>query len=347
MRTVTTTGRWVTVGITAAALALIPGTAFAEKGRPGGTQGNTQTGGSLSDGKLTTSVTTSGDTKPAGTKTGGFTAAGNWTPPACWYEPRTAAEFQAYVEGFYDTTVNYPGQHSYAKTAAGQFRDIYKDGKYKNYNLDKASEGAFWVAVVNPDRANELAAMSCSDLPEWVPNGTPPPFRQAITPEMLGQIAYGAINLPTTKVSLAPADNTKVNLGTWAWMDKNVFEPKSVTASLNAGGTTVSATATATPASVRLTPGGEAMLHPASGECAFNPGGGAGAPFTAGSENQTPPCGITYLRSSGKGTFPLQATVTWTAAWTGSNGTGGQLPAGAMQGEPQNVTVQEIQAVNR
>ncbi|MFD9306331.1 hypothetical protein ACFWCB_27360 [Streptomyces sp. NPDC060048] len=347
MRTVTTTGRWVMAGMAAAAVALVPSTAMAGTERPGGDQG-TQTGGGLSDGKLTSTVQTTGDKKPPGATSKSFTAANNWTPPACWYEPRTAAEFQTYVEGFYTSTVNYPGQHSYAKTAAGQFREIYKDGKYKNYNLDKASEGAFWVAVVNPDRATELGAMSCSDLPEWVPNGTPPPFRQAITPEMLAQVAYGAIDLPTTKVSLAPADNTKVNLGTWAWLDKSVFEPKSVTATLNAGGTTISATATATPQSVRLKPGTQdATLHPASGECAFDPAGGAGAPFTPGSENQTPPCGITYLRSSGTGTYPLQATVTWTAAWTGSNGQSGPLESGAMAGEPQNVTVQEIQAVNR
>ncbi|MFG2999301.1 hypothetical protein [Streptomyces sp. NPDC048340] len=346
MRTVTTAGRWVMVGFTATTLALIPGTALA--GKDGPTQGDTQTHGGLNNGQLTSAVQISGDKRQPGASPKGFIAASNWTPPACWYEPRSASEFQAYVEAFYDSTVNYPGQHSYAKQAVGQFRDIYKDGKYKNYNLDKASEGAFWVSVVNPDRADELGSMACSDLPEWVPNGTPPPFRQAITPEMLAQAAYGAIDLPATRVSLAPADNTKVNLGTWAWLDKNVFEPKSVTATLNAGGTTISATATATPASVRLKAGTQdATLHPGSGECAFNPGGGAGVPFTAGSENQTPPCGITYLRSSGNGTFPLQASVTWNASWTGSNGQGGALPSGTMEGEPQNVTVQEIQAVNR
>ncbi|MEV6952646.1 hypothetical protein [Streptomyces sp. NPDC051183] len=334
------------MGTTATVLALMPGTASAEIPPNDSRGGNTS--GSLSDGKLTSNVQISGDKRAPGAAPKGFATATNWTPPACWYEPRSASEFQAYVEASYDSTVNYPGQHSYAKQAVSQFRDIYKDGKYKNYNLDKASEGAFWVSVQNPDRMNELAAFSCSDLPEWVPNGTPPPFRQAITPEMLAQAAYGAIDLPATRVSLAPADNTKVNLGTWAWLDKNVFEPKSVTATLNAGGTTISATATATPASVRLKAGTQdATLHPGSGECAFNPGGGAGVPFTAGSENQTPPCGITYLRSSGNGTFPLQASVTWNASWTGSNGQGGALPSGTMEGEPQNVTVQEIQAVNR
>ncbi|MFD3539762.1 hypothetical protein ACFWUQ_09715 [Streptomyces sp. NPDC058662] len=339
--------RWIAVATTAAALALIPGTASADI-PPDSSRGG-EGGGGLKDGKLTSTIQITGDKRQPGQTSKGFTADNNWTPPACWYEPRSAAEFQKYVEAFYSETVNYPGQHSYAKTAVGQFREIYKDGKYKNYNLDKASEGAFWVSVVNPDRATELAAMSCSDLPEWVPNGTPPPFRQAITPEMLAQAAYGAINLPTTEVSLAPANNTKVNLATWAWMDGGVFEPKSVTATINGGGTTLSATATATPASVRIKPGtGDATLHPASGECAFNAGGaGAGAPFAPGSENQTPPCGVTYLRSSGGATFPLQATVTWTAHWSSGGSAPQALPSATMVGEPQNVTVQEIQAVNR
>ncbi|WP_251071247.1 hypothetical protein [Streptomyces sp. ISL-43] len=316
--------------------------------RPGGgDQGGTQTGGGQSAGKLTSFVQTTGDKREPGAKSEGFTAEGNWTPPACWYEPRSPEQLKAYIEAVYNETANTPGQLPHAGAAVAQFKQIYEDGEYKNYNLDKAGQGAFWVGVRAEGRELEPAAQACNDLPRWVDNGAAPP-QNAITPEMLGRIAYGEINLPQTKVSLAPAGNTKVNLGTWAWLDKGVFNDKSVTATLNAGGVTISATATARPASVRLKPGTQdATLHPGSGECAFNPGGGAGVPFAAGSENQTPPCGITYLRSSGNGTFPLQASVTWNAGWTGSNGQRGGLPSGAMEGEPQNVTVQEIQAVNR
>jgi enoyl reductase len=55
---------------------------------------------------------------------------------------------------------------------------------------------------------------------------------------------------------------------------------------------------------------------------------------------------VKYLRSSGDGTFPLQATVTWEIHWTGSGGAGGDLPDGTF-GATQDVVVQEIQAVNR
>jgi enoyl reductase len=55
---------------------------------------------------------------------------------------------------------------------------------------------------------------------------------------------------------------------------------------------------------------------------------------------------VKYLRSSGDGTYPLQATVTWKITWTGTGGTGGDLPDGTF-GATQDVAVQEIQAVNR
>ncbi|MFJ3722044.1 hypothetical protein ACIPYQ_05655 [Streptomyces sp. NPDC090045] len=338
---------WLATGTVATAIALLPGTAAADW-PPTDSQGG-QTTGTRQGQALESKVSFSGSTNGSGGNKGkGFVAANNWTPPACWYEPRSPAEFQAAVEAFYNDTVNYPGQHSYAKTAVGQYRDIYKNGKYKNYNLDKAGQGAFWVAAYDPARRNDPAASACSDLPEWVPNGTPPPFRQAITPQILAEAAYSRISIPDSEVSLAPAANTKVNLPTWAWLDKGVFKPVSVTATLDAGGTTLSATVTATPQSMRLKPGTQdATLHPGSGECTINDGS-IGAPFAAGSESQTPPCGVTYLRSSGSGTYPLQATVTWAVSWTSTNNAAPtQLPPGTFEGEPQNVTVQEIQAVTR
>ena len=63
-------------------------------------------------------------------------------------------------------------------------------------------------------------------------------------------------------------------------------------------------------------------------------------------QNRTPPCGLKYLRSSGDGTFDLQATITWEIAWTGTGGAGGDLPDGTF-GATQAVTVEEIQSVKR
>lgn len=338
----------VATGVTAVAIALMPGIAAAEWPPEGDTRGgDPQTGGGHDKGTLTSLISFSGSTKGKGSPKG-FTASNNWTPPACWYEPRSASQFAEYVEAFVAETVNYPGQAGHAKSAVGQFRTIYKDGKYKNYNLDQEGKGAFWVAVRNPDRLNDVASMGCSELPEWVPNGTPPPFQNSVTPEVLAHLAYNQIAITPTTVSLAPTPaNNKVNLATWISHDKADFKPVSVTATLNAAGVNVTATTTARPVSLHIKPGtADAQVHPGSGECAINADGTIGAPFTEGSADKNPPCGLTYLRSSGNGTYALEASITWEVNWTSTTAPGGGLPPGTFA-VVQNITVQEIQAVNR
>ncbi|MXM62457.1 hypothetical protein GR925_03075 [Streptomyces sp. HUCO-GS316] len=224
---------------------------------------------------------------------------------------------------------------------------MYKDGEYKDYNLDKQDEGTWWGPVENPN-APILERTACnSTLPFWAENGETPDVERAITPEILAGLAYERIKVPGTEVTLAPDGTTKVNLPTWAWLDKGEFKPVSVTASLNSPGLNIQATTTARPISLKLQPGtADAATFPTSGECAINEDGSIGEPYATGRADQTPPCGIRYLRSSGDGTFKLRATVTWEITWTGTGGTGGDLPNGTF-GNDQDITVQEIQAVSR
>ncbi|MEU9554950.1 hypothetical protein [Streptomyces fumanus] len=347
MRPVKHHRRWLVTGATAGLIALTPGTALGW-GTPGESNGQTQVSGSRSGNRLESRITYTGAiTGSTAQRTGAVQPVGDWTPPACWYEPRSADEFSTYVENMYDETVNTPGQHSYAKTAVGMFRNQYKDGEYKDYNLDKKDEGTWWVAVQDEDRWMEPEAQLCDKQPFWVENGEAPPVKDAVTPKILAELAYNRVRLPSTEVSLAPAGTTKVNLPTWAWLDKAAFRSVSVTASLNAGGLNIQATTTAKPVALTLEPGtADAETHPASGTCVFNADDSIGEPYTKGKADRTPPCGITYLRSSGDGTFPLRATVTWDITWTGTGATGGDLPDGTF-GTTQAVTVQEIQSVNR
>ncbi|MBB5123977.1 hypothetical protein [Streptomyces griseoloalbus] len=306
-------------------------------------QEGTSSGGALESRITFTGSTAGGDGGPSGS----LEPVGDWTPPACWYEPRSAEEFAKYIEDMYESTVNTPGQHSYAKASAGQTREKYKDGEYENYNLEKKDEGNWWVAVRDEDRWMEPAAQVCDKQPFWVENGDAPDVENAVTPQVLAELAYNRVQLPTTEVTLAPAQTTKVNLPTWAWLDRARFRRVSVTASLEAGGVNVQATTTARPVSLKLEPGtADAETYPASGECAINDDGSIGEPYAKGKADRTPPCGLKYLRSSGDGTFELQATVTWDITWTGTGGAGGDLPDGTF-GNDQAVTVQEIQAINR
>lgn len=160
-------------------------------------------------------------------------------------------------------------------------------------------------------------------------------------------MAYDRIHVPDTKVTLAPAGATKVNLPTWAWLDSAKFKPVSVTASLNVPGANISATTTATPESLKLEPGTtDAETYSTSGECPIV-NGSIGTPYIKGDADKIPPCGLTYLRASGdNGPYKLRATITWKINWTGTGGSGGDLPDGTF-GTTQDVTVEEIQAINR
>lgn len=293
-----------------------------------------------------------------GGSTGNVTSADvNWTPPPCWYAPYLGAkDFKAKMSKSIEDSLSAPGIGGTASSAIGEVQRHYEDDYgwtdtpgYKDYNVDKDGQGMFWGGVENPNEPDVLKRTACSDLPFWVDNGEAPPpqHEEAINPEMLAALAYQHMQLPDTKVTLAPAANTKVNLPTWAWLDGAVFDEVQATAALNVPGFNIQATTTAKPVSLKLEPGTEdAETYPASGECVINADGSIGEPYAQGKSNQTPPCGIKYLRSSGDGTYKLRATITWDIAWTGTGGAGGDLPDGTF-GSEQAITVQEIQAVNR
>ncbi|MFF7469250.1 hypothetical protein [Streptomyces sp. NPDC008092] len=281
----------------------------------------------------------------------------NWTPPPCWYAPYLGAkDFKKKMSEQIESAKNTPGMGGTAGAAIGEMQQHYEDGYgwtdtpgYKDYNVDKDGEGMFWAAVENPDEPDILKRSSCNDLPFWVENGDAPPARyeEAVTPEILAALAYQRMQLPDTKVTLAPEGTTKVNLPTWAWLDKAVFGEVQATAALDVPGFAVRATTTAKPVSLKLEPGTtDAETFPASGECVFNADGSIGKPYAKGDAGTTPPCGIRYLRSSGDGVFKLRATITWKISWTGTGDTGDDLPDGTF-GTTQDVTVKEIQAVVR
>ncbi|MFI9827014.1 hypothetical protein ACIHIX_04955 [Streptomyces sp. NPDC051913] len=280
----------------------------------------------------------------------------NWTPPPCWYAPYLGAkDFKKKMSEEIETAKNTPGMGGTAGSAIGQLEQHYEDEYgwtdhpgYKDYNVDKDGDGMFWAGVENPNEPDVLKRGSCNEIPFWVENGdTPPPqYEEAIKPEILAALAYQHMTLPDTKVTLAPAATTKVNLPTWAWLDKAVFDEVQATAAVNVPGFNIQATTTAKPVSLKLEPGtDDAQTYPASGVCTFNADGSIGEPYAKGKSDETPPCGLKYLRSSGNGTYKLRATITWQISWTGTGGTGDNLPDGTF-GATQDITVQEIQAVN-
>ncbi|MGY1435027.1 hypothetical protein [Streptomyces reniochalinae] len=280
----------------------------------------------------------------------------NWEPPACWYEPKTTPkQLKEKIEGLKPKERKKGGGEGpltgnidplkIADAVRGQITNIYEDyyqtDKYKNYNIDKQGEGMFWEGVKNPNRKDDPAADECSQHAHWVDKGqTPENIPLAVTPEVLAQYAYEELPIPRTAISLNPKGKQTVNLDTWVWADKKRFKKVSVTASLE--NPAISATTTAKPVSLTLEPGTEdAKTYPGSGTCKL------GEPYSAGKKDQTPPCGVRYLRATSKnGTYPLKATLTWEISWKGSDGSGATLPAGTFS-TTEDLTVKEIQSIVR
>lgn len=275
----------------------------------------------------------------SGKSAGPVTSTTSWTPPACWYAPKyTPAHLKAYLEPIW-------ASESTGYEWDAQQRDRYVNGHpYKDFNRDKTDKGYWWDLYVNdsyPPGWNK-----CDEPVFWVDKGAPPPadVKNAVTPRILAELAYNEIRVPSTKVSLAPADGTTVNLPTWAWLEGAKFTPVSVTATVPV--LNISATTTAEPIALRIDPGTtDAVTYPASGVC-HSTDGRIGEPYATRKAGGTPPCGVKYLRSSGESAYLLKAIVTWKIHWTGTGTAGGDLPDGTF-GATQEVVVQEIQAINR
>ncbi|MEU6606829.1 hypothetical protein ABZ922_17540 [Streptomyces shenzhenensis] len=317
-------------------------TAYAERGKHGSNGQTEQHADTGDDG--TVSVTVGGvvfdrSKNGSGGSVGALTSTTSWTPPPCWYAPKyTPDQLKAQLEPIW-------AAESTGYEWDAQQRDRYVEGHpYTDFNKDKADKGYWWDSYV--DKSFPPGWDKCTKPFFWVDKGDPPPadVENAVTPEVLAELAYAEIRVPGTEVTLAPANTTKVNLPTWAWLDAAEFKPVSVTASVPVIG--IEATATAEPVSLKIDPGtADAETYPASGVCEIN-NGRIGEPYAKGKSDRTPPCGVKYLRSSGNGSYPLKATITWEIHWTGTGGAGGDLPEGTF-GATQNVVVQEIQAVNR
>lgn len=286
----------------------------------------------------------SGDTKSGSAKTTGelTSSDSSWTPPACWYEPTySPKEMEAMIGKW--RTIKFFGIGDFIGDV---FDSQYKTGDpakggYKDYNLDQEGKGMFWAAVVNPNRKDDPEASKCDKFPFWVENGKTPDVPMAVNARILGEYASDSIALPSTQVSMAPSGTSTVNLPTWIWAPGKQFTEKKVSASL-AG---ITSTAVATPVALHIESGSpDATVFPASGNCPINADGSIGEPYAAGKAGQTPPCGVTYGRA---GSYSFKASITWHVSWSATNGEHRPLPDSIFTTPPQNVTVQEIQSINR
>ncbi|MDJ0347080.1 hypothetical protein QMK19_33585 [Streptomyces sp. H10-C2] len=82
------------------------------------------------------------------------------------------------------------------------------------------------------------------------------------------------------------------------------------------------------------------------GACPIDPRGNVGTAYPAGAAGD-PSCGVTYRRMTNGTPYPLKVSITWKISWSGSDGTINKpFPAGTFF-KTTDVTVRELQAVNR
>jgi hypothetical protein len=307
---------------------------------------NGANGAEISAGAERISYTSTGGGNP-----GELTSTTTWTPPACYYAPMyTPTEMEAYQEEWLRDKTTPPWVPEDVQTMRDSVEEQFgPNGEFPNYNRAKEGEGMFWVVVRNDDYPRD-EQFDCDARTFWVDFEDPPPDEPGVVDtEALAELAWEHTRVPETEVSLNPDGVQTVNLPTWVWLDDVAFEPVSVRAELDDYG--IWSETTATPTTLTLDPGTEneedAVLHPGSGECQINDDGSIGQPYRDGQADQTPPCGLTYLRSTPDADeYELEATLTWEVTWIDYQGNTGTLPEGAFA-TTVDLDVDEVQTIVR
>lgn len=261
---------------------------------------------------------------------------GPWEPPLCWTQPKFTPK--QYKEEQKKTAPIDPN--------TGKTLPSWNDGK----DFHEGDEGAWWYRTYAVDQLKsgnvKLGDMEkCTTIKgvQWVEEGDPP--QEAISPLALAGLAYAETKLPAPPVTLRPAaGNQFVNLPTHVKFDAPL-ERVWVTASFNHLGVNLNATTVATPVALRVDAGtGFADPKTCNYDLTKAKSGYKVDTSKAG-------CNIAYQKSSGDGSYPLQAQITWKVTWTDSADPDGPaqqpaLPDGLSTFE-QDVTVKEIQSINR
>ncbi|WP_181785765.1 hypothetical protein [Streptomyces phytophilus] len=259
-------------------------------------------------------------------------SSGNWSPPVCWFEPRYTNDALA--------------KHNEEMEEKGPLEGIDHDtaeNREEETDAHKDKDGMWW------ERTPVMSPRSCEigELWIWVDRGDPDPPAEAVDPEILAGLAYDRTKLPAPPVDLKPdEDRNVVNLPTKIEFSEPLDRVWTTASLVNAeAGVNIAATTVAEPVSLRIDAGTE-YAEPSS--CTYDLVEADGG-YEVNSEGAG--CNITYRKSSGEGTYPMEAQIVWDVTWNPTASPDGEpangdLPDGLSVSE-QEVTVKEIQTVVR
>lgn len=305
---------------------------------PANADGAGETGASACGGSYCAQVTYTGTAAPSGDGgSGGYVSS---VPPLCHYEvwgdPKTVDKE---VQDFYDL-----GHFSGAESIR-----LYGEKKeFEEAAKGKGADATWYKMVCSVDitdpRAIEYAGESVTlsfgapmaRMARLIPNGTPPP-QPLVDPEVLRDAAYEALDIPEPTISrnpeIAGSAATLVNLDTFFWADA-YRDTWDITASVGPVSATVVAKAEGW---VLTSPAGGTSCSQEQFTTPWVDGMGAGQG-----------CSLTFTRSSGAygAGFPVRATTTWSATWTGTPAPTAPQPLPSVTtGDTVEVPVAESQAV--
>lgn len=160
-------------------------------------------------------------------------------------------------------------------------------------------------------REGEDGGHDCTEIPpeDWPEECLPDP--QAVPIADLAAEARGRLVLPDPEMAASPATRQLVHLPVWLAVAESSWD--TVSASVTAGGVTV--TATAAPSRVEWTLGDGTEVICEGPGTVWRPG--------MDPEAESPDCGHTYTRSTLEAA--VTATVFWTVTWTSTTGSGGSF----------------------
>jgi len=313
-------------------------------------------GGSTGGGYSVTAISFSGDAAP---RSGGAVSAG--VPATCWWEPA-----QLYLFDTSPIDMTDPDEleswylNELPKHTAGSFtmgRVAYGDLSLWRSVLDKMRAGVKITAYQPSCRQDApqcaLVGFAGTALPPGIggpcgmnvaigffPTGNPPAPR--IAPADLAEAARDEMNIPLPQVDRNPkvtalSGATLVGLPTWFW----VTDPTSVGGTT--GNRTIRAEVAGVWAEVVASTGGLSLSSPAGGQRC---GPGQALTHYARGVTESSACTVSF-RASSVGYpdgFPVDASTSWSATWTGSGNTGGTLTP-LQRGTVVVVPVAEVQTL--
>ncbi len=320
-----------------ASLAAAP-TAHAEKdsSETGGSQVDASSTQSAGGGEISVSITEQYTTASSGDG-GGETVSSSTSisvKPSCYYEKGPSGSEVA--KDAFDL-----------QDQGTKNNDEEVEKVYSGYNQAKKDDqpGSWYHVKCNRDAFDDLGAlqaaynrMTPNGAPYlWVPdseNGGKPPAPY-ISGRALANAAWKAVKIPQPTIETNPKVGsqgaTLVGMDTWVWATGNT--PRSVTVTASAGST--SATVTASSAGLQLSaPDGKPSCQ------------GFGIAWHSGMPEGSSPCTISFNRSSAHlgGTTPLTVSVAYSATYTATDGSSGDLPA-VTATSTINLPVAEVQTL--